>query len=66
VEIHARELVHTKRRMNEILAERTGQPFEKVERDTNRDYIMGPKEAVEYGVVDHVVSRPIERASAEG
>jgi len=66
VEIHARELVHTKRRMSEILAERTGQPVEKVERDTDRDYIMGPKEAVEYGVVDHVVSRPIERASAEG
>jgi ATP-dependent Clp protease protease subunit len=62
VEIHARELVRTKRRMNEILAERTGQPFEKVERDTDRDYIMGPKEAVEYGVIDRVVSRPAERA----
>jgi ATP-dependent Clp protease protease subunit len=66
VEIHARELVHTKRRMNEILAERTGQPFEKVEHDTDRDYIMGPEEAVEYGVIDRVVSRPVERVSAEG
>ena len=56
VEIHARELVRTKRRMNEILAEATGQPFEKVERDTDRDYIMGAEEAVEYGVVDRVVS----------
>jgi ATP-dependent Clp protease protease subunit len=56
VEIQARELVRTKRRMNEILAEATGQPFEKIERDTDRDYIMGAEEAVEYGVVDRVVS----------
>lgn len=57
VEIQARELVRTKRRMNEILAEATGQSFEKIERDTDRDYIMGAREAVEYGVVDRVVSR---------
>jgi ATP-dependent Clp protease protease subunit len=56
VEIQARELVRTKRRMNEILAEATGQPFEKIEHDTDRDYIMGAEEAVEYGVVDRVVS----------
>jgi ATP-dependent Clp protease, protease subunit len=56
VEIQARELVRTKRRMNEILAEATGQPFEKIERDTDRDYIIGAEEAVEYGVVDRVVS----------
>ena len=56
VEIQARELVRTKRRMNEILAEATRQPFEKVERDTDRDYIMGAEEAVEYGVIDRVVS----------
>ena len=56
VEIHARELVRTKRRMNEILAEATGQSFEKIEHDTDRDYIMGAEEAVEYGVVDRVVS----------
>ena len=55
VEIQARELVRTKRRMNEILAEATGQSFEKIERDTDRDYIMGAREAVEYGVVDRVV-----------
>jgi ATP-dependent Clp protease protease subunit len=56
VEIQARELVRTKRRMNEILAEATGQAFEKIERDTDRDYIMGAEEAVEYGAVDRVVS----------
>jgi ATP-dependent Clp protease, protease subunit len=56
VEIQARELVRTKRRINEIMAEATGQSFEKIERDTDRDYIMGAQEAVEYGVVDRVVS----------
>ena len=64
VEIQARELVRTKRRMNEILAEATGQSFEKIERDTDRDYIMGAEEAVEYGVVDRVVS-PREGVAAE-
>ena len=64
VEIHARELVRTKRRINEILAEATGQRFEKIERDTDRDYIMGAEEAVEYGVVDRVVSRPREEVAA--
>jgi ATP-dependent Clp protease protease subunit len=60
VEIHAREIMNQKRRVNEILAERTGQPFEKVERDTDRDFIMGPQEAIEYGVIDRVISRPGE------
>ena len=64
VEIHARELVRTKRRINEIMAEATGQDYEKIERDTDRDYIMGAEEAVEYGVVDRVVSRPREGAAA--
>jgi ATP-dependent Clp protease, protease subunit len=61
VEIHARELVHTKRLVNEILAEVTGQPFEKIERDTDRDYILSPEDAVAYGVIDRVISRPFER-----
>jgi ATP-dependent Clp protease protease subunit len=65
IEIHARELIMTKRRLNEILAEATGQPFEKIEHDTDRDYIMGAEEAVEYGVVDRVVSRPREGVAAK-
>ncbi|HJQ27813.1 MAG TPA: ATP-dependent Clp protease proteolytic subunit [Rubrobacter sp.] len=60
VEIHARELVRTKRRMNELYAQMTGQPVEKIERDTDRDYMLGPEEAVEYGVIDRVVNRPAE------
>ncbi len=48
--------MRTKRRINEILSEATGQTFEKIEHDTDRDYIMGAEEAVRYGVVDRVVS----------
>ena len=55
VQIHAEELIRTKRRLNEILAENTGQSYEKIERDTDRDYIMGPDEAIEYGVIDNIV-----------
>jgi ATP-dependent Clp protease, protease subunit len=66
VEIHARELVRTKRRMNELYAEMTGQPVEKIERDTDRDYMLGPEEAVEYGVIDRVVNRPAETVISAG
>ena len=65
VEIHAREIMNQKRRVNEILAERTGQPFEKVERDTDRDFIMSPEEAIEYGVIDRVIGRPGEDATPD-
>jgi ATP-dependent Clp protease, protease subunit len=65
VEIHARELMHTKRRINEILAESTGQPYEKIERDTDRDYILSSEAAVEYGVIDRVVNRPGEGLAAD-
>ncbi len=60
VEIHARELMRTKQKMNELLAEMTGQSIEKVERDTDRDYMLGAEDAVEYGLIDRVVSRPGE------
>ena len=67
VEIHAKELMHTKQRINEILAESTGQPYEKIERDTDRDYILSAEAAVEYGVIDRVVTRPEQRlASNDG
>src|ERR671910_417970 len=56
VEIHAKELIMTKRRLNEILASNTGQPYERIERDTDRDYIMGPDEAIEYGVIDNIIT----------
>jgi ATP-dependent Clp protease, protease subunit len=66
VEIHAREIMEQKRRVNEILAERTGQDYEKIERDTDRDYILSSQEAVEYGVIDRVVDRPEQRIPATG
>src|SRR5215211_5497442 len=65
IEIQARELIRTKRRLNEILAESTGQPYERIERDTDRDYIMGAEGAVEYGVVDRLISRPKEGLAAK-
>jgi len=58
ISIQAEEMVRLKRRLNEILAERTGQELEKVEKDTDRDYFMGSKEALEYGLVDEVIESP--------
>jgi ATP-dependent Clp protease, protease subunit len=60
VEIHAKELMRTKQKMNELLAEMTGQSVEKIERDTDRDYMLGAEDAAEYGLIDRVVSRPGE------
>lgn len=57
IEIHARDILRTKEQMNRILAERTGQPYEKVVHDTERDYFMTADEAQEYGLVDKVVAK---------
>ena len=56
IEIHAREILKTREQMNKITAERTGQPIEKVEKDTERDYFMSADEAKVYGIVDQVVA----------
>ena len=59
IEIHARDILRTKEQMNRILAERTGQPYEKIVADTERDHFMTAPEAKEYGIVDDVLtSRP--------
>ena len=55
VEIHAREIVKTRQRINRVIAERTGQPLERIERDTTRDFWMGPEESVDYGLVGRIV-----------
>jgi ATP-dependent Clp protease protease subunit len=55
IEIHAREALSLRRRLDEILADHTGQPLEKVEKDTERDYFMTAAEAVEYGLIDKVL-----------
>ena len=56
VEIHAREILKTRERINRIIAERTGQPVERVEKDTDRDYWMSAEESVEYGIVGRIIS----------
>jgi len=55
VEIHAREILYLRQRLNEILARHTGQPLEVIQRDTDRDFFMGAEEAVKYGLVDKVL-----------
>ena len=55
IEIHAREIINTRQRLDEIIAHHTGQDIEKVSKDTDRDYFMSSPEAVEYGIIDSVI-----------
>ena len=57
IEIHAREILRVKARLNELLAHHTGQPLDKIERDTDRDNFMSAAEAQAYGLIDEVVSQ---------
>ncbi|NDD14446.1 MAG: ATP-dependent Clp protease proteolytic subunit, partial [Betaproteobacteria bacterium] len=57
IEIHAREILKTREQLNRILSERTGQPMEKIERDTERDYYLSAEESKEYGLIDQVISK---------
>ena len=56
IEIQAAEIIRIKKSLNEILASNTGQSLKKIEKDTDRDYIMTPQEALEYGMIDRVVT----------
>ena len=56
IEIQAAEILRIKKSLNEILAKNTGQSIKKIEKDTDRDYIMTPEEALEYGMIDRVVT----------
>lgn len=56
IEIHAREILSIRARLNEMLAKHTGQPLERIEKDTDRDRFMSATEAVEYGLVDRVLT----------
>lgn len=56
IEIQAAEIVRIKKSLNEILSKNTGQTLKKIEKDTDRDYIMTPEEALEYGMIDKVVT----------
>lgn len=62
IEIHAKQLLRTREKMNRILSQRTGQPIEKVATDTERDRYMSADEAKEYGLVDEVLEKPLPKA----
>lgn len=55
IEIHAKEILYLRQRLNEIMARHTGQPLDRIERDTDRDFFFSGAEAVEYGLVDKVL-----------
>ena len=57
IQIHAEKILNTRDQLNKIIAERTGQPLEKVERDTDRDFFMSAEEGKEYGIIDDVIEK---------
>ncbi len=65
IEIHAKEILYLKQRLNEMMAKHTGQPIERIERDTDRDNFLSAAEAAEYGIVDKVLSGREEAAKAK-
>jgi ATP-dependent Clp protease, protease subunit len=68
IDIHAKEILATRARLNKLLAAHTGQPLERIEKDTDRDYFMSGTEAVEYGLIDKVLERRplVPRAKESG
>jgi ATP-dependent Clp protease protease subunit len=65
IEIHAREILTLRERLNEILAQHTGQPIEKIAKDTDRNFFMSAEEAKEYGIIDEVLTRKKEAKKPE-
>lgn len=57
IQIHAKRIIEMREKLNEILAERTGQPYEVIERDTDRDNFMSAEKAKEYGLIDEVMKK---------
>lgn len=57
IEIHARRMVQIKEKLNQILADRTGQPYEKIAADTERDFFMSAEAAQQYGLIDQIMER---------
>jgi ATP-dependent Clp protease protease subunit len=66
IAIHAREIVTIKRKLNEILARHSGQPVERIEKDSDRNYFMSAEEAMEYGLIDNVMVTPTREESEQG
>lgn len=65
IEITARHILRTRATINKILAERTGQKLDKIELDVERDFFMDAGEAKKYGIIDNVLTRPIEKTKKE-
>lgn len=65
IEIQAKEILYHKRKLNELLAYHTGQPFDKIDADTERDFFMSADEAKDYGLIDQVISRQNLPAAGE-
>ncbi|WP_280141238.1 ATP-dependent Clp endopeptidase proteolytic subunit ClpP [Lentibacillus halodurans] len=61
IEIHARRIIEMREKINKILAERTGQPLEVIDRDTDRDNFMSAEKSVEYGLIDKILERNTDR-----
>ena len=59
IDIHAKEILRTRARLNEILAEHTGQSLERIQEDTERDYIMTAEQCLEYGIIDAVIRQRV-------
>jgi ATP-dependent Clp protease protease subunit len=57
IDIHAKEILRMREMLNEIMAKHTGQPISRIQDDTDRDYIMGPVQAKDYGIIDDVLTR---------
>jgi ATP-dependent Clp protease protease subunit len=65
IEIHAREILKMKETLNKILANHTGQPIEKIQNDTDRDFFMSGDDAKIYGLVDEVITKKLPRSTKE-
>jgi ATP-dependent Clp protease protease subunit len=65
IEIHAKEILKLKDTLNKILATHTGQPLEKIQNDTDRDFFMSGEDAKQYGLVDEVIAKKVLRSMKE-
>jgi ATP-dependent Clp protease protease subunit len=64
IEIHAKEVLYLKGKLNQMMAEHTGQPIEVIERDTDRDNFMSAEDALKYGMIDRVFKNRTESNAA--
>ena len=63
IEIQAKEILHMRATMNRIYSKHTGRPVEQIERDMERDFFMSAEEAVTYGIIDNVITQPVNESS---